>query len=67
VAVLPPDDDLQDEVQIVEADIDRNFEATANARRHVVDLDGEPRDFASSRRRSRHSAACWKVSMSSRG
>ncbi len=67
VAVLPADGDLQDEVQIVEADIGRHVEAAANARRHVVDLDGKPRDFACSRRRSRHSAACWKVSISSRG
>ena len=39
-----------------------------HTRRHVVDLDTQSRDFAHVQgRRSRHSAACWNVSISSRG
>ena len=67
MAVLPADGDLQHEMQIVEADVDRHLDAARDARRHVVDFDGKPRDLVRCRRRSRHSAACWKVSISSRG
>src|SRR6202044_3939505 len=64
MAVLPADGDLQHEMQVVETDIGRHLDDAQHTRRHVVDLDTQPCDFAHDR--GRYSAACWNVSISSR-
>src|SRR5262249_28570063 len=44
MAVLPADRDLQHEVQVIEPDHDRYFDATKHRWRHLVDRDLETRD-----------------------
>jgi hypothetical protein len=49
MAVLPPDGDLQHEMQIIEPDRDRHLDAADDRGRHLVDLDLETRDLQRAR------------------
>src|SRR5262245_1946087 len=64
MTVLPADGDLQHEMQIVEPDRQRNLDAADDRRHDLVDGDVQPRNVGHFARR--YSAACRKVSMSSR-
>jgi hypothetical protein len=50
MAVLPPDSDLQHEVQIIKPDGDRHLDAADHRRRHLVDLDAQARDLGHAHR-----------------
>jgi hypothetical protein len=44
VIVLPAHDDLDDDVQVIEVDVDRNLDTPPDERLHLVELDPEAGD-----------------------